>query len=773
MPIVRFPRLACSRLMQLKILADSIPVREVLGPLDREVDGIFYDSRRVQKNGLYVAVRGATFDGHKFTEQAIERGASAIVVERPESHSRATSIVVADSRVALADLAFTFYKKPALRLKMAGVTGTNGKTTTTFLLKHICENAGLRSGLIGTVRYEIGERVLPATRTTPESLDLQELLAQMAGAGCKAAMMEVSSHALAQERTRGLEWDVAVFTNLTQDHLDFHQTMENYFEAKARLFTGLKNQPNKKQASAVINLDDRYGEQLVERLGDDVPVVTYGMSARADFRASNYRAEFSGTSFQLDARGKIYLVRVPLIGRFNVLNAMAALAAANSLGISLREAVLSLAKSPQVPGRLETVPAKRQFQVFVDYAHTPDALLNVLKTLRELGPRRLIVVFGAGGDRDKQKRPLMGRVADQNADYSIITSDNPRKEDPLAIIAEVKKGFRSSNFETVPDRAEAITRAIALAQPRDIILIAGKGHETYQEFADHTIPFDDRQMALRALENRPLEFSHGPAFDSTKSRSSPGPFGKTGDGDALSLSAPTRAPPSRAIFSSPCGRKFRRPQIRRRRLPARRGRRDRGNEMERQTAPDFALLRVADTLVAYQQVAANYRRSLGLKVVAITGSNGKTSTKDFTASVLAHRFHVTKTEGNFNNHVGLPRTMLEATAQDQIGVWEIGMNHPGEIAPLAQLARPDVAIITNIGIAHLEFMGTREAIAQEKGELAAALPPRHPHSQPRRRIRRCHRATHFGQGHFRRHRARRSAGARNCADRGRGRVYHP
>jgi UDP-N-acetylmuramoyl-L-alanyl-D-glutamate--2,6-diaminopimelate ligase len=506
MPIARSPRLACSHLMQLKILAEAIPVREVLGSLDREVDGIFYDSRRVQKNGLYVAVRGAHVDGHQFTEQAIERGASAIVVERPESHSHATSLVVPDSREALADLAFTFFKKPALRLKMAGVTGTNGKTTTTFLLKHICDAAGLRSGLIGTVRYEIGERVLPATRTTPESLDLQEILSQMVDAGCKAAVMEVSSHALAQERTRGLQWDVAIFTNLTQDHLDFHETMEDYFEAKARLFTGLKDQPNKKSAAAVINLDDRYGEQLAGRIKDAVPVITYGMSARADFRASNYRAEFGGTSFQLDACGKSYLVRVPLIGRFNVANALAALAAANSLGIGLREAILSLAKSPQVPGRLEAVPAKRQFQIFVDYAHSDDALLNVLKTLRELNPNRLIVVFGAGGDRDKQKRPLMGRVADQNADYSIITSDNPRKEDPLAIVADVQKGFRSGNFETVPDRAEAIARAIALAQPRDIVLIAGKGHENYQEFADHTIPFDDRQMALRALENRPLEF---------------------------------------------------------------------------------------------------------------------------------------------------------------------------------------------------------------------------------------------------------------------------
>lgn len=506
MAAVRLPRLACPRLMQLKLLAESIPVREILGPLDREIDGIFYDSRRVQKNGLYVAMRGAQVDGHQFTEQAIERGAAAIVVERPESHPRATSLVVPDSRAALADLAFTFYKQPALRLKVAGVTGTNGKTTTTFLIKHICESAGIPTGLIGTVRYEIAGRVLPATRTTPESLDLQEMLAQMAGAGCKAAVMEVSSHALAQDRVRGLEWDVAVFTNLTQDHLDFHGTMANYFEAKTKLFTGLKNQPNKQRSVAVINLDDAHGERLVSLLGHETPVVTYGHSPRADFRASNYRAEFTGTSFQLDARGKIYLVRLPLIGRFNVSNALAALAAANSLGVNLREGILSLAKAPQVPGRLEMVRANRQFQVFVDYAHTPDALLNVLKTLRELDPRRLILVFGAGGDRDKQKRPLMARVADQNADYSIITSDNPRKEDPLSIIAEVKKGFRSSNFEAVPERTEAIARAIALAQPRDVVLIAGKGHETYQEFADHTIPFDDRQVALRALENRPLEF---------------------------------------------------------------------------------------------------------------------------------------------------------------------------------------------------------------------------------------------------------------------------
>ncbi len=493
-------------LMLLKILTSAISPRQIIGPLDRVVEGITYDSRRVQRNFLFVALRGEKSDGHQFIEQAVEKGSSVIVTEQEIQQPRATCVVVENTRHALADLGAAFYKRPMRRLKLAAVTGTNGKTTTTFLLKHICEKAGLRCGLLGTVRYEIGDRVLPAIRTTPESLDIQELLAQIADAGCKAAAMEVSSHALAQNRTRGLEWDVAVFTNLTQDHLDFHGTMENYFEAKTQLFTGLANQKTKTNPVAVINIDDRYGAQLVDRLDKKTSVVTYGMSARADFRASNYHAEFAGTSYQLDARGKSYLVRVPLIGRFNVANSMAALAATCSLGINLREAILSLSRSPQVPGRLEAVPAKRQFQVYVDYAHTDDALLNVLKTLRELSPRRLIVVFGCGGDRDRQKRPLMGRVADQNADYGIITSDNPRKEDPDAIIAEVEKGFRSDHYEKIPDRAQAIARAIELAQPRDIVLIAGKGHEAYQEFADHTVPFDDIQVARHALENHPLEF---------------------------------------------------------------------------------------------------------------------------------------------------------------------------------------------------------------------------------------------------------------------------
>src|ERR1700745_2950267 len=360
--------------MQLKNLLSATAVRQIIGTLDRTVENIAYDSRRVQRNGMFVALRGEKSDGHEFIGQAIEKDASVIVAEREEQNPRATCLVVEDTRIALADFAATFYGQPGRKLKLAAVTGRNGKTTTTFLIKHICENAGLRCGFIGTVRYEIGERVLPAIRTTPESLDLQELLAQIVNAGCKAAAMEVSSHALAQDRTRGLEWNVAVFTNLTQDHLDFHSTMENYFEAKTKLFTALVGQKQKTKPKAIVNIDDRYGQQLVDKIDKGIAVVTYGMGTRADFRASNYRAEFIGTSCQLDAHGKSYLVRLPLIGRFNVTNSLAALAAAEALGINLRSAVLSLGKAPQVPGRLELVPAKRQFQVFVDYAHTPDAL---------------------------------------------------------------------------------------------------------------------------------------------------------------------------------------------------------------------------------------------------------------------------------------------------------------------------------------------------------------------------------------------------------------
>jgi UDP-N-acetylmuramoyl-L-alanyl-D-glutamate--2,6-diaminopimelate ligase len=495
--------------MQLADLIQRLRAISIDGPVDREITGLRYDSRRVGPGNLFVAVGGSCFDGHSFIEQAVDKGAVAIVGEKPGLSKRATMIVVPNSREALARLAATYYGDPSRRLKVIGVTGTNGKSTTTFLVKHLLERANQSTGLIGTVRYEIGERVLPAQRTTPESLDLQELLSQCVEAGCRNVVLEVSSHALSQGRASEIAFDVGAFTNLTQDHLDFHHGMKDYFEAKARLFDSVRDN-QKKERAAVINIDDPYGQQLVARFGRDLPMISYGMGARAQFRASNFKVEMNGTSYQLNAKEKSYLVRLPLIGRFNVYNSLAALAVAHAIGADVRTSVLALANAPQIPGRLEAVPAKRQFHVFVDYAHTDDALLNVLRTCRDLHPNRLILVFGCGGNRDGTKRVLMGAVADQYADYAILTSDNPRKEDPEAIVRDIEAGFKRKNYEKIVDRREAISRAIALAQPKDIVLIAGKGHEKYQEFGDHTIPFDDVEVAARALEEHPVELSrHG------------------------------------------------------------------------------------------------------------------------------------------------------------------------------------------------------------------------------------------------------------------------
>ncbi len=490
--------------MQLKTLLSSAAVTSVDGAQERDITSLAYDSRRVQPGGLFFALKGEKVDGAQYVAQAVERGAEAVVSEQGQLRARATNVVVPDARAAMADMAASFYRHPSRQLKVAGVTGTNGKTTTAFLIKHLCDEALRRCGLIGTVRYEVGDRILPATRTTPESLDVQDLLWQMYSAGCKTAAMEVSSHALSQGRVRGVEFDLGVFTNLTQDHLDYHGSMDEYFEAKVRLFTQIAAQEHKK-GRAVVNLDDRFGNILASRLRGELPLITYGLGVHADFRASNVRTDFQGTSYQLDALGRSYLVRLPLIGTFNVYNSLAAIAAAQAMGADVRSSVLALAKARTVPGRLESVTGQRQFRVFVDYAHTDDALFNVIRACRELQPGRIIVVFGCGGDRDRAKRPLMGAVVDQYADHAIVTSDNPRSEDPQAIMADITAGMRRGRHEVIADRREAIFKAIAMAQPRDIVLIAGKGHENYQQVGDTALPFDDVLVAKSALEGKHVE----------------------------------------------------------------------------------------------------------------------------------------------------------------------------------------------------------------------------------------------------------------------------
>lgn len=471
------------------------------GLADADVTSLCHDSRHATQGSLFFAIPGATYDGSSFIPEAASKGAAAIVTSTQPASCPCPVVVVSDVRSAMADIAAAFHNHPDRSLKCIGVTGTNGKTTTTFLARHILDSASQRCGLVGTVKYIVGGVERPAPHTTPESLDLQEILAEIRDTGGRAAAIEVSSHAIVQQRVRGIEFNAAVFTNLTQDHLDFHGTMDAYFEAKASLFESLCSQPTKRGRS-IINSDDRYGLRLIDQLSKKTKVITFGRNVHADYRATSIRVEAKGTTFALETRGKSFLVRLPLIGLFNVYNALGAIAAAVTCGVEVRAAVDAIAKCPQVPGRLERVPCKRNFQVFVDYAHTDDALRNVLSTLRELQPARIITVFGCGGDRDRAKRPLMAKAAEELSNHVIITSDNPRSEDPELILNGIETGLRRKTHDRIADREAAIRHAVELAGPGDIVLIAGKGHEKTQEAAGVKTPFDDVEVAARAISDK-------------------------------------------------------------------------------------------------------------------------------------------------------------------------------------------------------------------------------------------------------------------------------
>ena len=487
--------------MELKQLLKGLSVLSVEGGLDCEVTGIAYDSRRVTPGMVFVAIPGQKTDGHEFIETAIERGATAIVCERESVLAQRTArIKVADVREALARLAISYYGNPSSKLRVIGVTGTNGKTTVSFLVKAILEAAGIKTGLMGTVRYEIGDRVIPAQRTTPESLEVQQMMAQMVRAGCQACVMEVSSHALEQKRVLGVEFDVSIFTNLTRDHLDFHGTMENYFAAKQKLFAAPARQ--KKKTAAVINIDDDFGARLSGQTNVEVEL-TYGLQKAARLRAAKIQLGGEGSKFTIEAPERSFACRLPLIGRHNIYNALAAAGAGLALGVEVPHLQAALNAITPVPGRLESVAAGQPFGVFVDYAHTDDALKNVLSTLREITTGRVLVAFGCGGNRDAGKRAKMGKIAAELADFTIITSDNPRKERPEKIAAQVEEGFREvrrDQYRVELDRRRAIQQILGEARKGDTVLIAGKGHETYQEFDDTVVPFDDRAHAREALE---------------------------------------------------------------------------------------------------------------------------------------------------------------------------------------------------------------------------------------------------------------------------------
>jgi UDP-N-acetylmuramoyl-L-alanyl-D-glutamate--2,6-diaminopimelate ligase len=482
--------------MELAELAQVLPGADVRGDRSVTVVDATVDSRAAAAGTLFCCVPGERADGHAFAGDAVARGASALLVERWLDVD-APQIRVPSVRSACGPAASAIFGRPSASMTIVGVTGTNGKTTTTFMLERAFVEAGMATGLIGTVEVRIGTDVLPVVHTTPEAPELQRLLARMRDAGVGAVAMEVSSHGLALDRVAGTRFACGIFTNLTRDHLDFHGSVEAYEEAKARLFGGALAE------RGVINVDDPAGRRMAA--GAAVPVVTFAIDSDADVRAMDVETTAEGSRFTCVVAGRHVAVRVPIAGRYNVANALGSMAAFHALGLPLETAADGIAKLGGVPGRLEAVDVGQPFTVVVDYAHTPDSLENVLRAARDVCEGRLIAVFGCGGDRDRGKRPLMGKIATALADLSFVTSDNPRSEDPLAIIAEIEAGAQEGGgaYEVEPDRRAAIRAAVIAARPGDLVVIAGKGHETGQKFADRVLPFDDRVVAREELAALP------------------------------------------------------------------------------------------------------------------------------------------------------------------------------------------------------------------------------------------------------------------------------
>ena len=484
--------------MELARLLEGIDAGRPPGGLDAEVRGLACDSRRIQPGWLFAALKGATHNGNDFVGAALAAGATAVISEQAApADVPAVWVQVPNARRALAQAAANFYGHPARRVRVIGITGTNGKTTTCYLLQSILETAGMKAGLFGTVTHRTATREVEAVNTTPESLDLQQFLAEWRDAGAEWAVMEVSSHGLAFERVYGMPYAAAVFTNLAGDHLDYHKTMENYFEAKQQLFLGQGTEP---PGVCVLNLDDPYGDRL--RSVCDGSVVLYSLDKKgADVTAQDAVLTSGGTAFRLATPSGSAGVRSPLVGRSNLCNLLAAGATAYALGLPLETIAQGLSALERVPGRYERVEAGQPFTVIIDFAHTDLAFTNLLHTARELTRNRVIIVFGSGGDRDRTKRPVMGELAGRLADTVILTTDNPRTEEPAQILSDTEAGVKraGANYEVVEDREEAFHRAFETAREGDIVLLAGKGHQTTQIFADRTEVWSESEAALRAL----------------------------------------------------------------------------------------------------------------------------------------------------------------------------------------------------------------------------------------------------------------------------------
>ncbi|MED5020313.1 UDP-N-acetylmuramoyl-L-alanyl-D-glutamate--2,6-diaminopimelate ligase [Paenibacillus chibensis] len=490
--------------MKLNELASTLTIAQIIGNGDITITGLQTDSRKVAPGDLFICLPGYTVDGHDYAAKAAEQGAAALVVER-QLDIDLPQVIVKDSRYAMAVMADAFFGSPSSHMKMIGVTGTNGKTTTTYLIEKMMNDHGVNTGLIGTIQMRYGGRTFPMSGTTPEALELQRSLDDMSAGGVQCCVMEVSSHALEQGRVKGTDFRTAIFTNLTQDHLDYHKSMEEYRAAKGLFFSRLGNkfshQKNQRKY-AVLNLDDEASQYFAKVTAAEV--ITYGLDEKADVRASEISITAQGTHFHVDTFKGSADIQLRMVGKFNVYNALAAITAGLLEGLELDSIKQSLESVPGVDGRVESVDEGQPFAVIVDYAHTPDGLENVLKTVNEFAKGRVITVFGCGGDRDRTKRPIMGKIAAKYSDMVMVTSDNPRTEDPDLILKDIEAGLLEDSvsedkYQLIVDRRAAIQKAIEMASPDDVVLIAGKGHETYQILGHTKHDFDDRIVAKEAI----------------------------------------------------------------------------------------------------------------------------------------------------------------------------------------------------------------------------------------------------------------------------------
>jgi len=703
----------------------------------------------IKPGGLFLAIKGNSADGHDYIDQAIENGAIAIIAQEKPVKSdipgSVTLILVEDSRKAIAIVAANFYGWPSRNLTLVGITGTNGKTTTTWILESIFNACGFSCGVIGTVNIRYKGKTFDNPVTTPDAIELQKALFNMQEAGITHVIMEVSSHGLSQSRVDTCEFDAGVYTNLTQDHLDYHGSMEGYFACKKRFFTDFLGPKSRTgRAPAIINIDDARGKVLA----DAISYKKFTLSHRlpADVTAVDITDDINGLSGTICLPGGQFSLKTSLTGRFNLENILCAVGAAHAIGIGTEKIQQGIESLTRVPGRLEKINNPLNRYLFVDYAHTPDALESILSTLAQRAPERVITVFGCGGDRDRTKRPLMGKIACKYSDVAIVTSDNPRSESPEAIVKDIIAGIREDNIceldqdtlSTCPgkkgyfkevDRKKAIELAVMISNPSDIIVAAGKGHETYQITNAGTIHFDDTEELIRACQKYETRFTpiQWSGQDLSSALGAAPVMGTLTPSPLFTrINTDSRTITSTEVFLALKGETFDGHGF----IPdlIQKGIRAIVAKKGYVTTLDPSLVGLMekkgtlffetdDTMTALGSLARYQRLRSNVKLIAITGSNGKTTTRKITQEIFKTRFHTLATKGNFNNEIGMPLTLLNLSSAHEWAVIEMGMNHPGEIFRLCQIACPDIAIVTNTAGAHLEGLKNADNVARAKGEI--------------------------------------------------------